>query len=30
MDLIGIKGGQDTIVADSMTQQLERKAMMVH
>lgn len=30
MELIGIKGGQDTIVADSMTQQLERRAMMVH
>lgn len=30
IDLIGIKGGQDTIVADSMTQQLERRAMMVH
>ena len=30
MNLIGIKGGQDTIVADSMTQHLERKAMMVH
>ena len=30
MDLIGIKGGQDTIVSDSLAQNLERRSMMVH
>ena len=30
MDLIGIKGGQDSVVADSLAQNLERRAIMVH
>nr|WP_321428259.1 hypothetical protein [uncultured Campylobacter sp.] len=30
MDLIGIKGGQDTIVSDSLAQNLERRSMMIH
>ena len=30
MDLIGIKGVNDSIVTDSMTQHLERKSAMVH
>ena len=29
MDLIGIKGGQDTIVSDSLAQNLERRSMMI-
>ncbi|MDY4803299.1 hypothetical protein [Campylobacter sp.] len=30
MDLIGIKGGQDTIVSDSLAQKLERRGTMIH
>ena len=30
MDLIGIKGGQDSIVADGLAQKLERRGTMIH